>query len=142
MDFEDVQPSSSIAPMLVVKQKGNPGQTLRHQIPQVGANEDGEGPSSRNRRRLQRLGGGRPGGGRPEFGEKVQGASPPSFGLEKSIRAWFLHPYLSRVIVEVSDSRTLPHVDGLFTGTYKWQQPEVFSSMADGSEWLEPLHDS
>jgi len=35
----------------------------------------------------------------------------PYFSLPKCLKAWLLHPILSRVIVEVSDNFTLPHLD-------------------------------
>lgn len=64
----------------------------------------------------------------------------PFFSLKKSIRSWLLHPYLSRVIVDVSDSRTLPFAHDIFlSDTPLVFSPEVFSTMADGTEWLEPL---
>lgn len=64
----------------------------------------------------------------------------PFFSVKKCIRSWLLHPLLSKEIVDVSNARTLPYAHDLFTADAPViLAPQVFSTMADGTEWLAPF---
>ena len=58
----------------------------------------------------------------------------PFFSVTKCLRQWMLHPVLSKVIVEVSNAKTLPFLSGTPRPV-----PSVITCMADGTEWLSPL---
>ena len=57
----------------------------------------------------------------------------PFFSVTKCLRQWMLHPVLSKVIVEVSNAKTLPFLSGTPRPV-----PSVITCMADGTEWLSP----
>jgi len=68
----------------------------------------------------------------------------PFFGLKKAVRAWMLHPELSRTMVVTSDSATLPYIPFIVDHKDDLQLPPGFprttrGHMSDGIEWFEPL---
>ena len=71
----------------------------------------------------------------------------PLFSIQNSIRLWMLHPFLSRVIVDMNKEATLPFIPFLLENLHSKDLPQNFpprflSHMSHGTRWFEPIRNT